>query len=462
MSEVVSPNAKKTRQPAVADMFYPGDPKELADTVDRLLKQAAAHPARESEPASQPPKALIVPHAGYVYSGAAAAAAYALLQPVRATIRRVVLLGPTHRVAVHGMAIPSGEAFATPLGNVPLDREALQQIAMLPQVMVNDEAHAQEHSLEVHLPFLQGALDSFTLIPIAVGMATPDAVAGVLATLWGGPETLIVISSDLSHYQSYEDARRVDELTCRQILHLDPHLNGRQACGAFPANGLLLLARQRGLVPSLVAHCNSGDTAGSRDRVVGYAAIAFHEPSDPRSFLLTAARHAIAAKFGNTESIRLDVGRWPELQQPGASFITLTQKGKLRGCIGSLVASRPLLEDVQQNAVSAAFRDPRFPPLEAGELPMTRIEVSVLTAPEPFEFIDEADALAKLRPLVDGVIFEAGGHRATFLPQVWEQLPDPQTFLAHLKHKAGLPPDYWSEDVRLQRYSVRKWKEGEP
>jgi hypothetical protein len=249
-------------------MFYPGNPGILAATVDQLLGEHASAPQAQ-------PKALIVPHAGYVYSGATAGHAYALLAPWRALIRRVVLLGPTHRVAVDGIAAPQADAFATPLGSIPLDTAAIASLADLPQIVASDRAHAQEHSLEVHLPFLQRLLGDFTLIPLAVGHAAPREVAEVLDRLWGGPETLIVVSSDMSHFLPYAAAQQVDRETCAHILQLDPHIRPEQACGAYPINGLLLAARQRGLLPRLIDHCNSGDTAGDRERVVGYAAFSF-------------------------------------------------------------------------------------------------------------------------------------------------------------------------------------------
>ena len=257
------------RPPAVSGMFYPANPGQLQATVDQLL---AAAPAS----AMQQPKALIVPHAGYVYSGPTAASAYAVLAPWRATIRRVILLGPTHRVAVRGLALPDCEAFATPLGKVRLDVAARTLIAQLPQVGVSAAAHAQEHSLEVHLPFLQRALDDFTLLPLAVGNATPEAVAEVLERLWGGPETLIVVSSDLSHFLTYAAAQQVDRDTWSRILDLATDIRPEQACGAFPVNGLLLAAQRHDLRPTLLDLCNSGDTAGDCQRVVGYAAFAFH------------------------------------------------------------------------------------------------------------------------------------------------------------------------------------------
>ena len=259
-----------TRPPAVAGMFYPADAGELSATIDQLLAQTRSKTDAQ-------PKALIVPHAGYVYSGSTAALAYATLKPWAKLVRRVILLGPTHRVAVNGIALPEAEAFSTPLGTIRLDAPGIAAIADLPQIVFSDQVHAFEHSIEVHLPFLQRVLEQFPLVPLAVGEATAEAVAEVLDTLWDGPETLIVVSSDLSHFLPYGTAQQVDRNTCQHILQLDDHIRPEQACGAFPINGLLLAARQRGLTPALLGLCNSGDTAGDRNRVVGYAAFSFPE-----------------------------------------------------------------------------------------------------------------------------------------------------------------------------------------
>ncbi|MDD5181281.1 MAG: AmmeMemoRadiSam system protein B [Gallionellaceae bacterium] len=255
------------RPPAVAGMFYPAEPDILARDVHAMLAAA--------KPCELVPKALIAPHAGYVYSGPVAASAYTALKNIAARIRRVVLLGPTHRVAVRGLALPGVDAFATPLGIVQVDAEAAQAIAHLPQVTVNPHAHAMEHSLEVQLPFLQALLPDFKLLPLAVGMATPQEVAEVLELLWGGEETLIVVSSDLSHYLPYDVAKQVDSATVQSILDPQHPISHEQACGGTPINGLLLAARHHHLAPHLLDSRNSGDTAGTRDGVVGYAAFAF-------------------------------------------------------------------------------------------------------------------------------------------------------------------------------------------
>lgn len=256
------------RPAAVAGMFYPG-------ARDRLAEEVRAHLAGAPAAAGVAPKALIVPHAGYIYSGPIAAAAYARLAPLRETVKRVVLMGPAHRVAVRGLAVAGARAFGTPLGEVPVDQEAVTLARTFPQVVVSDAAHEHEHALEVQLPFLQTVLSEFSIVPFAVGHAAPAEVSEVIDALWGGPETLIVISSDLSHYHSYAVAVSVDRDTTDAIVALSPTLDHEQACGATPINGLLRCAKERGLAPALLDLRNSGDTAGERARVVGYAAFAF-------------------------------------------------------------------------------------------------------------------------------------------------------------------------------------------
>jgi MEMO1 family protein len=443
------------RSPAVAGTFYPGSAHALSQQVEQLLA-AAEHP--DDLPS---PKALIVPHAGYIYSGAVAANAYARLARARERLRRVVLLGPAHRVALRGLALPGCEAFATPLGTVPIDQAGVNALSGLPQVNVSHLAHVAEHSLEVHLPFLQRTLENFSVLPLVVGDATAEEVAQVLDTLWGGEETLIVVSSDLSHYLPYQTAREVDEATARAILNLNADIHQRQACGAIAVNALMLAATRRHLSPELIDLRNSGDTAGERTRVVGYGSFAFHAtqvlPEDAGEVLIEIARGGIARGLELAPPTANDTAHWLRIR--AATFVTLKRAGDLRGCMGSLEAKRPLIEDVEANALAAAFHDPRFTPLTRGEFESTHIEVSLLSSSAAIAFSDESDLLRQLKPHIDGLILQCGERRATFLPQVWEQLPSPQQFLLQLKRKAGLASDYWSADIRVSRYTVAKWSE---
>ena len=256
------------RPAAVAGMFYPDNPNVLHSDIQSMLSSASLK--------AHAPKAIIVPHAGYIYSGPVAASAYAQLAPLRERIKRVILLGPCHRVPLRGLAATSADYFETPLGSIAIDRQAIEQIISLPQVQLYDITHAQEHSLEVQLPFLQEVLDEFTLVPLVVGDADAEEVDEVLELLWGGDETLIVISSDLSHYHDYNSARRLDSRTSDAIEHLDGGaIDFGDACGRNPVIGLLLAARKHRLKAITLDLRNSGDTAGDRSRVVGYGAWAF-------------------------------------------------------------------------------------------------------------------------------------------------------------------------------------------
>ena len=448
------------RPAAVAGAFYPAEPRALSSQVGEMLDDVELLAPRLGFP-----KAVIAPHAGYVYSGPVAAYAYDALTPARGIVKRVVLLGPVHRVPVRGLALPDAEAFETPLGRIAVDPTARAALAGLPQVVVSGRAHALEHSLEVQLPFLQRVLGEFALVPLAVGDASDGEVGEVLERLWGGPETLIVVSTDMSHYHGYRDALRIDGETLARIEALATDIRHEQACGATPLNGLLGVARARGMTIQRLMACNSGDTAGGRDHVVGYSAFALYEgepvtPEEAGRTLLALARAALAHRFGELpDSPRLDAPLW--LRQTGATFVTLMHAGKLRGCIGSLEARRALGEDVVANALAAAFGDPRFPPLPAAEWRDTQIEVSLLSTPKPLRFADEVELLEAVTAGEDGLILQLNDRRATFLPQVWASLPDKRRFLAELVAKAGLPSDTRLARCRVWRYRVMKWREAD-
>ena len=453
----------KVRRAAVAGAFYPGDAATLNADLAQMLEHAV-----EDSPAPAFPKIVVVPHAGYIYSGPVAASAYDRLRPARGIVSRVVLLGPAHRVPVRGLALPGAEAFDTPLGRIAVDTDLVRQVRNLAQVVESAQAHAQEHSLEVQLPFLQRVLGAFSLLPLVVGEASAEEVAQVLERVWGGVETLIVISTDLSHYLPYDQARRMDEGTAQAIMAFGPGISHEQACGATPVTGALKAARAHGLTPQLLDLRNSGDTAGGRGRVVGYGAFAFTDGGAQFGaahgrVLLALARGAIGAQLGlNAAPVPPDE-LWLRITR--ATFVTLKKAGELRGCIGTLEAHRPLAEDVTANAVAAAFRDPRFPPLAKEEFGAIDVEVSLLSTPKRIVFADHADLIGQLRPGADGLIIAHGqgdsARRATFLPQVWDGLPDPEQFLAQLKQKAGIAREVRTASCQVMRYAVLKWSEAQ-
>lgn len=258
------------RMPAVSGLFYTSEAKILRREIDSYLNDA-------SKPLAKPdchiPKALIVPHAGYIYSGLIAAAAYNVLKPE--LVSRIVLLGPSHKIPLKGMALSSAAYFRTPLGDAKTDSVDFDALLALPQVEVNDQAHIYEHSLEVQIPFLQAVIESFELLPVVVGVAAPADIALFLDKVWGGSETLIVVSSDLSHYHSYQQALDLDKKTSDKILSFEDDLHGEDACGCYAVNGLLYAAKRKGLKPTVLALANSGDTAGDKDCVVGYGSYVF-------------------------------------------------------------------------------------------------------------------------------------------------------------------------------------------
>lgn len=496
----------QVRTPAVAGTFYPANPKDLQMSVDNLLASAITQiPC---------PKAIIAPHAGYVYSGAVAASVYARLTNSQTPIKKVILLGPSHNVAFRGIAATSCKYFRTPLGDIPIDTEQIQNIIDPPYVDYLEEAHLREHCLEVHLPFLQRTLGPFTLVPLVVGDCSPERVNAVLEPLWGGNETLIVVSTDLSHFHEYKEARRLDQQTSGKIQQLSTGLTGEDACGYHPVNGLMYLAKLKGYKVEQVDLRNSGDTSGDTDRVVGYGSYALakqttkvyrnkeytDQAENPdshslgatkgatkgaskgaskgatvnadmivannndslslshRQILIQTARKAISDLLDIENDCRISAPGIPaSLHEEKASFVTLNLNNRLRGCIGSLVAHRALIVDVAENAQAAANRDPRFKPVTLEEYHRLEIHLSVLSTPAEISFSHWEQLLETIRPRVDGLVIEEKGQRATYLPSVWEQLPDPETFVMELRRKAGLHPEKWSTSARVFRYTTEEF-----
>jgi AmmeMemoRadiSam system protein B/AmmeMemoRadiSam system protein A len=447
----------RTRATAVAGRFYPAEAVTLARDVDRYLAEGVGLERND------PPKALVVPHAGYVYSGPIAGSAYRTLLAARGRVRRVVLLGPAHRVPVRGLARPSVTSFATPLGPIRID-ERLD--VLLPDVPTSDAAHAQEHALEVQLPFLVRALGmEITVAPLVVGDATPAEVASVIDRLWGGDETVIIVSSDLSHYLPYATAARIDGATADAIVALDPTIDPDRACGARAIAGLLVVARQRAMRATRIDLRSSGDTAGARDEVVGYGAFAFYEPeidAERGRMLVRIARGAVDDALAGVATRDDASDHDPDwLRAPRGVFVTLHRSdGRLHGCIGEIEARRPLGAAVRRAARLAATEDPRADEIGPDVADDLAIEVSVLSPLTPIDVQTRADLIRALRPNEDGLVLAHRGRRATYLPQVWESLPDRERFVGELFRKAGLPRDFWDDEVEAYRYRATSFTEG--
>lgn len=484
-----APKPEKIRRPAVAGLFYPADKAELTKTVDGMLAAA--------KDLSLPKvRALICPHAGYEYSGKTAALAYR--QVSKSDVQTVVLLGPSHTSSFVGAAVADAIGFETPLGMIrtaPRGRElaALHPFTIDPNARIRPpewsrhaplkpwevaNPHTWEHSLEVQLPFIQRVLPKAQIVPVVMGEVDPIRAARILAN-WIDDKTLIVVSTDLSHYESYDDAKKQDAACIKAICDLDPRrLRPEDACGSAAVQTLIYVAQQKKWKPRLLEASNSGDTAGGKSRVVGYAAIAFcdagpeQKPAKPkagqvsadqRKFLLKLARDTLVKVVNQQPAPEPDAAKLKSpLTEDRACFVTLTRSGQLRGCIGCTAPEEPLYKSVIHKAEDAALKDHRFPPVSPAELTNLNIEISVLTVPKRLEYKTPEELLKKLRPNVDGVLLKMGDAQSVFLPQVWEQVPDKEKFMNNLARKAGRPEAAWREPgTEVYLYQVEAFKEGE-
>ncbi len=488
----VKSEALKVREPAVAGLFYPRTPSSLSEMIDKLLKDAPDFNISDL-------RAIISPHAGYVYSGPVAA--YGYKQIIGKNYKTVIILAPSHYAWVRGASVCGAEVYRTPLGDVKISPKAYELAKKPPFVPEaparvqrpgwyseasrtapsygQDTPHTWEHSDEVQVPFLQKVLKDFELIPVIVGECDTEQAAKVLNEFID-EKTLIVVSSDLSHYLPYETAKSVDNQSIKTICNLDlSRIEKEEACGRLPIAILMHIAKMHGWKPQLLNYRNSGDTAGDKSAVVGYSSIAFvgklggtkndvqskssSLTDEQKKFLLKLARNTIKAASRREPLPVVDEKNLDEkLKVKTACFVTLTKGGNLRGCIGHISAIEPLYKAVIENAQAAAMYDTRFEPVKYDEVNNIEIEISILTEPKELNYNSAEDLLAKLRPGVDGVILNIGGRRSTFLPQVWEQLPNKVDFLNHLSLKAGCSPSEWrNPETKVYIYQVEKFSESD-
>jgi MEMO1 family protein len=453
-------HAETVHPPQVAGMFYPAGP----DALNALIADARKRARPDGGVA---PKVVIAPHAGLVYSGAVAATAFSAWARRPEPPPRIVIIGPAHRVAFSGVAVHPASKWRTPLGEVPVAGVTHAELAQTPGVVLDSRPFAGEHSLEMHLIMLQAMLPApFEIVPILVGDAHPHQVAEALRRVWGGPETVVAISSDLSHFLDQTSAQSIDSDTARRIETLDAAaLDGRRACGFLPIKGALEIAAERDMRVSGLHLATSADVGADASRVVGYGAFALEYAASARlaetdrERLLSACMVALglATRNGGKAPPPTLAAGSPALSAWRATFVTLTENERLRGCIGSLDPGRTLIDGAVANTAQAAFADARFPPLKESELTGLRLDVSILSYPRPIPTESESELVAALEPDRDGLILSAGKRRALFLPSVWRHLPDARAFVRHLMAKAGFDSNRWPEGLEARRFRVESF-----
>lgn len=435
---------KKT---AVAGQFYPAE----AEEINKLMKLFSEKLLKESNYFS---RAVIVPHAGYEYSGALAYKGY---QYLKKDLDTVIILAPAHRVFVETIAVSSADEFETPIGNLEINKVINDEIKSIGGAE-NDDAFLNEHSVEVQLPFIKTIFENVKIVPILVGGADKNKIFEIINKYWDNEKIGFVISSDLSHFRPKTEAQRVDFVTADMIENnMYENLLPEQACGYKAVAGLIEFAHSKNFSMIRVGVTDSSEKTKDATSVVGYGSW-FLAEDEKINFLRTHFQEIIRKLVvlsikSQIDNVNLKIENCPRaLETRLASFVTLLEGGILRGCIGSIVPHQPLVVDVCQNARSAAFKDPRFTPVQANEFEKLQFSISLLTRPVQINFENEEDLLEKLQPEIDGVIIRDAGRQAVYLPEVWKQIPDKKEFLNSLKQKAGLPKEWFSDTFEAYRF----------
>lgn len=443
----------KIRPSAVAGKFYPGKKEELLAQLESFEKS-------QKTDYNYSTRAIIVPHAGYEYSGQLASKGFQYLDK---DVKNIFIIAPAHYVAVKNVALSSFGKWATPLGEIEVNQGINEELVAKFGCEFEDSAFTQEHSAEVQVPFIQHLMPHVKITPILTGQNCKK-ITDIIDYYWQDPQNAFVISSDLSHFHHTNEAKRLDAITAEMIEtnnieNFDPH----QACGATGVCSLVEFLWQKHYSLIRVGMVNSGDITGETSSVVGYGSWFVYEGTKTEFIkkyfsktVIDVCKKSISGVngWGNVEKSPTYQDIAPVFNQLGACFVTLEKHGDLRGCIGSIIAHRPLIDDLIKNAQNSAFSDPRFPPLEKDEFKELSIDVSLLSEPEKMTFKDEQDLLNQVRPIIDGIIIKDGSYQAVYLPSVWEQLPDKETFLKSLKIKAGLAPQHFSPTFEAYRFTT--------
>lgn len=437
----------KIKEPSVAGSFY-SDNKSVLENQITSFKSHSVNFYKNSA------RAVIVPHAGLIYSGRLA---YEGISQLDKSIKNIFILAPAHRIAFEGLALSGYDEWKTPLGNIKINQDINNELISEFGAKIIDEAIAPEHSIEIEVPIIQSVFEDVNIIPILIGKEYPQKISDIISKYYDSCG--FVISSDLSHFLTDEKAKRIDDLTAQLIeTNTTDNFSHELACGATGILGLIGFAREKNYSLIRIDMANSGDVTSDKNRVVGYGCWFLYEGERNNfikeyysDFVLDICKKSIESKF-KQKPITVQL---PQVfLQMGASFVTLEKQGRLRGCIGSIVPHRRLIEDLMYNAKNSAFSDPRFRPVEENEIEELDIAISLLSMPKPMSFKNEDDLLNQIRQNIDGIIIKDKGHQAVYLPSVWEQLPDKTDFLNSLKMKAGLPANHFSDTFEAFRFET--------
>ena len=439
----------KIKEPSVANMFYSADTEILKNQLNAFSEQVSKYYKYTS-------RAVIVPHAGLVYSGRLA---YEGINILDRNIKNIFIFAPAHRVGFDGIALTSYDEWRTPLGNIEINQEV--NIDLFNRFGANffDEGYHEEHSIEIQVPIIQSIFNNVKIIPVLIGREAPQKITKIISEYYDNKEFGFIISSDLSHFLNDENAKQSDESTANMIESGNiQDFRYEQACGAVGIYGLVDFANLKNYSMIRIGMFNSSSVTNEKSSVVGYGSWFMYEGSKNKflkeyfsDFMLKLCKDIISARFTNQI---IYTNHAPIFNEFGACFVTLRKFGYLRGCIGSIVAHQPLIKDLVENAQKSAFGDPRFNPLEISELIDLTVEISILSEPKPITFIDEADLLRQIVPFKDGIIIKDGIYQAVYLPSVWEELPDKEVFLKSLKAKAGLPSEHFSDTFQAFRFET--------
>lgn len=440
---------KNIKKPSVANIFYTADPVQLSEQILSFNKDNFNNTSYKS-------RAVIVPHAGFVYSGRLA---FEGINQLDKNIKNVFILAPAHKTWFDGIAVTSFDEWETPLGNIEINKDITQELVDKYEANYNDEALKFEHSIEVQLPLVQSIIGNVKIIPILIANQSTELITKIIQDYWLDKQNGFIISSDLSHYLTDEQAKKLDEATAQMIEKLD--FNGvtrEQACGIMGIIGLCNFARQNNFSLIRLDMINSSFTTNDKSNVVGYGTWFLYEGERDyyikeyhSDFIIELVKKVLQAYF-DKKQYKL---QYPQvLDEIGACFVTLEKNGRLRGCIGSTMPYQSLINDIVNHSIDAAFKDNRFPPVTQNEIDDLSISVSLLSLAKPIKFENEEDLLRKIIPYKDGIIIKDGNYSAVYLPIVWEQLPDKKDFLNSLKEKAGLNRDYFSETFKAFKFET--------